>query len=237
MQGRKDMEPIETRQLSQQVYEVLREGIINGDLAPAEQIVDLKLAEKFGVSRTPVKDALNRLAADGLVDIVPRRGTFVTRIEPRLLDEVFDIRGIMEVYAVERAVDLIGSEELHKMRELLDEWQSMLRGPETFSEERFKSINAEFHRTLVHSCRNQKLIELYDNLNVFLKIARVRYRREIKERVKSLDEHRLILQALESGDKVGAKEIVASHIDRAKEELLESLRFEENTASHMGGSE
>ena len=230
------MPAIETRQLSQQVYGVLLGRIVSGTLAPGEKLVDLKLAEELQVSRTPVKEALARLAAEGLVEIAPRKGTFVSRIEPRHLDEAFDIRQIMEVYAAERAADLMTEEELGDLRQLVEKWRLMLDDPDTFSEERFKVINAEFHWVLVRSCRNYKLIELYGKLDVFLQIARVRYRRSLAERERSLEEHTSLLQALERRNGAEAGQILACHLQRSKEELLESVRWEQKQGHSWAGS-
>ena len=199
------------------VYEALRELILARSMRPGDRLdVDL-LAAQMKVSRTPVKDALARLASEGLVEVVPRRGTFVQRLTARDVAETFDIRAALEALAAERIAPSVADQEIRGLRDLLRQLSERTLDPEAHW-----ILNATFHRHLVELAGSLRLTAMYAELQAHLQIARLHrssgdwHNREGQEAV----EHEAIVDALERHDPVASRAAVMSHIERAKRSLL-----------------
>jgi DNA-binding GntR family transcriptional regulator len=204
------------RRLADAVYDALRELILARDVQPGDRLDMDQLAAKMRVSRTPVKDALTRLASEGLVHIIPRGGTFVRRLTARDLAETFDVRAALEGLAAERVALSAGAADLESLEKLLDSLEQ-----DALDRDEHWKRNAAFHRHLVELAGNLRLTAIYD-LQAHLQIARV-HRRSIDWRGRArqeAQEHRAILRALKNHNAVAARSAVISHIDRAKKSLL-----------------
>lgn len=220
--GGDKMAVVESRHLSEQICEILRDRIVHGELTPGQRLIEVDLAQEFEVSRTPVKRALDRLLGEGLVEIVPRRGSFVTKIDANLVREICEIRRMIETYAARQGMERITPEQLERMRALLDDCQAIISGEEKFSYHLYSSKNAEFHNLIVESAGNGKLFELYKSLSLFVQIARVRYLRNVEEpRHTAHEEHKLILKAYEERDSATLVELIDGHIRNLERELAE----------------
>lgn len=204
--------------------DVLREGILSLTFRPGERLDVKALAEQLGVSPTPVKDAVNRLAAEGLIEIHPRSGTFVAEINPVMVGEIFDIRRAIECLAAETIVERLTPETLAHFRELTEQ----LNRPVTSEAGRIahEQANLALHELIVKSSGNQRLLELYRNLNAHLTIARIHSRRrpEPHRIAAELSEHQELLEALESRDAARLVRVLGDHIRRAGHDLVEDLR-------------
>src|SRR4030043_1970380 len=121
---------IPPKSISDQIYEVLKELILLGKIAPGERMIESNIAEDLRTSRTPVREAFQRLVQDGLVERVPQGGVRVTVVTPRMIKEVFGIRAILEVFAVELACDQIDEEPIRKLKELAQQARKLLSSPE-----------------------------------------------------------------------------------------------------------
>ncbi len=98
--------------LSHRIYEILKDQIINEELAPGERLLDDKLASSFGVSRTPVREALTRLTSEGLVEITPRSGIYVKKLTRKDVEEIYKIRKVLEGLAAREATSIIDGKKL-----------------------------------------------------------------------------------------------------------------------------
>lgn len=214
------MTALENRHLSDQVYDALRGRIVRGEFAPGERLIEVNLAHEYGVSRTPVKQAVDRLVGEGLVEIVPRKGTFVTEIDANRLREMFAIRRLLETYAAAQGIDLVSPDRLERMRSLLDDFAVLFNDEGEFPYPLYTSKDVEFHTLIVEWSGNQKLLQLYRNLSGHLQIDRVRYLQEHKPHLRSYEEHRLIFRAYEERNSATLVELLDQHIRRAEIELL-----------------
>lgn len=215
---------IKTERASEQVLRALRDSILNQVFQPGERLNPSDLAAKLGVSLTPVKYAIARLAAEGLIDIKPRSGTFVADLSADDVAETFEIRLALECLAAQRAVSRMMERDLIRFRELL---ALMDRSVKTDPEREAHGLaNSEFHQRLVALSGNHKLEQLYAGLNAHIKIARVHHSREgwaarmDRDRV----EHREIVEALEARDPTRLVAALRRHIGRAAESLVADLR-------------
>lgn len=213
---------------SDSVFQILREGILARTFRPGERLNVHDLAARLGVSLTPVKDAINRLAAEGLIEIKPRSGTFVTAISPSDVAETFEIRAALECLAAERMLARITEEDVGRFAKLAAD----LEKPVTTKKQRtFHEVkNIEFHALIVELSGNRKLIEMYRNLNAHIQIARIHdTRREWTARMEQeRREHREIFAAIKARDRQRLVETLNGHIKRAARALVGDLRSGEH---------
>jgi DNA-binding GntR family transcriptional regulator len=215
---------IKRQRASDLVLRALRESILSQVFAPGERLNPEELAARLDVSLTPVKDAMTRLAAEGLVDIKPRSGTFVADLSPEDVGETFEIRAALEALAAERAASRVTPATLARLRALVRE----LERPVATERERLahERLNVEFHQMIVTVAGNRKLQQLYESLNAHITIGRVhRSRANWGQRLDAeREEHREILAALDAGDGTRAAAAIRRHILRASESLVADLR-------------
>ncbi|WP_149193314.1 GntR family transcriptional regulator [Luteimonas suaedae] len=208
---------------SDSVLDMLRDGILGSTFRPGQRLDVKALADQLGVSPTPVKDAINRLAAEGLIEIRPRSGTFVAEITPEMVGEIFEIRRALECLAAEATVARLTPELLEAFTDLTRQ----LERPVTSEAERMRheQANVALHMLIVESSGNQRLMEIYRSLNAHLTIARIHSRRrpEAHRLEQELQEHRAMLDALQQRDAPRLVQVLGDHIRRAGHDLVEDV--------------
>lgn len=207
-----------------EVYEAIREAILQSVFQPGQRLVVEELAQKLGVSLTPVRSAIQMLTSEGLVEIQPRSGTFVATLSPLDLEETFDIRIALELLAVEKAVNAIAPQQLERLRELLRTLAAC--GDQEDGHKQHDEANHEFHQILIEASGNKKLAEMYKSLNAHIQIARLhaarsdwRSRLQIEQK-----EHEEILAEVERKDVQAAVYAMRKHIEGAKRALMNQLQ-------------
>ncbi len=217
------------RSLADQIYEHLKGRILHGDIKPGERMMQIPVAEKLHISRTPVRDAFRRLEQDGLVEKLPQGGVRVTIIAEETVKEVFGIRKVLEAYALGLACEKISAEEVTSLRNLKLQAQEILAAkklnPETKIRKLFE-LNSRFHEIIYASTGNIYLLNILNNLRNI--VSRLRYLglragetwREVWE------EHAQLINFLEKRDKKGALNLLNKHLDHAANYVLSSLRKE-----------
>lgn len=215
-----ELQQIERVRAADSIFAALRRAILEHDFLPGERLDVQSLAKKFDVSPTPVKNALNMLASAGLVEIKPRSGTFVINLTAADVAETFDIRRALECLAAETAVRNVDEASIRQLSRLVEKMQN------TRSAEEHDKHNSEFHRALVQLSGNRRLLEVYDDLNAHLRIARIHStRKSWMSRIASEHaEHAEILEAIKQSDLAGLIDALTRHINRAKEMLAGDLR-------------
>lgn len=214
--------PVNVQRLTDAVYRTLKEHILSKAFTPGQRLHVKVLAARLGVSRTPVKDALNALASEGLVEIIPRKGTFVAGISPEDIAEAFEVRRALELLAAELLVARISDEGVRRLRERLAALDAVDDGNVAEHMRR----NMAFHCLFVQLAGNRRLFQIYKALNVHIQIARVHARSEnwAQRREQEREEHQAILRALEARDGPGLAAAVNAHIQRSKRSLMNDLR-------------
>jgi len=215
---------IPPKSISDQIYEVLKERILLGSIAPGERIIESTVAEDLRTSRTPVREAFQRLVQDGLVERVPQGGVRVTVVTPRMIKEVFGIRAILEVYAVELACDQIDEETIRKLQELAQQARKLLSSPEANDPEGLITlwkINTSFHETIYRAAGSEHLLKLVDQLNSL--VRRFRFLSMRKTRIRAWDQHDLMIKYLEDKDKAMLGKLTKSHVEQAASDTLKAL--------------
>lgn len=212
-------EPIlATATLSQQVYQHLRQGILANDYTPGTPLPEETLAARFKVSRVPVREALRRLAAEGLVTLTPRQGASVSSLSPKQFLDAYRVREVLEVLAIRLALPYLTPNDLDD----LDMLQGQMReSAATGDSHAFFHANAAFHARFVERADNADLKTIYEGL-----IDRMtRYRwpsMELRGGMdRSVEEHQAILDAVRAGDADQAAHLLAEHI-HVPQRMLES---------------
>jgi DNA-binding GntR family transcriptional regulator len=216
---------VEVSQLNVRVYEALRDEIIKGTLAPGQRLSIKALADHLQVSATPVRDAVRHLERDGLVVIIPRRGTFVSDFKRKNVQEIFQIRCIIESAAGERATEA-PEDVIQRMQEIVDEISS-LRECERFREfKRYIDLDMEFHSCLVGLLENQQINKFYEQLHWPVQVVRGLSYSEFQRARATVAEHAAIVKAFKEKDVSGARAAIRDHLSNAEADLLRRMPSE-----------
>ena len=201
--------PVENLTLWQRVYTHLREEILSGALEPGTELQEVALSENLGVSRGPIREAIGRLEAEGLVTVRPRRGAVVRALSTEEFLEAYQVREALEVMAVRLAVPQLTDADVAELEAYIDEMTSCAERGDT---QGFFEANSGFHRALFDISGNRMLVDLYRGL--CSQIDRYRLRSlELRGNVqRSIAEHKAILRAARAGDVERAAHLVSEHI-------------------------
>ncbi|OGB92573.1 MAG: hypothetical protein A3G35_19275 [candidate division NC10 bacterium RIFCSPLOWO2_12_FULL_66_18] len=210
---------IETRNLGDQVYEMLRERFRSGNLAPGTKLHEPDLAQELGVSRTPVREAIQRLQREGLVRISPHRGAFVVNLAWRDLEDLCDVREGLEGIAARLAATRISEEELDRVEAGLKQREQALTDPSREPER----PAVDFHDAILRASGNERLIREMGTIQDLLGMIRTDSAAVAGRASKSLAEHWKILRALRARDPDTAERGMRAHIRTAKENILRHL--------------
>lgn len=209
------------RTLQELVYQSLREAILDGRLAPGQKLVAEALAKELGVSRMPVREALSRLQQDGFVKAIPHKEVVVAGFTERDVEEIYDIRSVLEAHAARLCARQAEPEQLARLKGLIAAAEAAVRQGDF---ETARQRDNEFHRTLFTTCGSQKLgqllTELWDQCLCYRSLAAT----IVRNPARSLEHHRQIVTALEQKDPDAAERWMHTHTQVARDVLLEDLR-------------
>lgn len=208
------------RPLHLEVAERLRELISSGALAPGARLNERVLTERFGISRTPLREAIRMLASEGLVRLLPHRGAAVTAITRRDAQHLFEIMGVLESLAGELACKRATSADLQAIAQLHEE---MRRHYENGDLSEYFRCNQAIHQGIVQSSRNKELADIYQRMSARVVGARylANFSRDRWER--AMEEHDQILEALLARDSTRLKALLAQHLANKLEAIVARL--------------
>jgi len=206
---------------SEKVYDILLENIIRRRLTPGERLVERDLAEKLGVSKTPVREALSRLRKEGLVEGTSYRGFFVTRISPKDMEEIYELREVIEGLAARNATKKINEEQIEQLNSIIRSFEECVRKKDL---EYYSSLDLEFHNLLAAGSKNRRLsqiMQLLRNQTRILMSSSVVLPGRVEA---SLKEHKKIMNAVVSHEPDLAEQFAREHIKNVKKAVLSSLK-------------
>lgn len=201
--------------LGDKVYEAIRDQIVTCELAPGSQLGVAELSRQLGVSLTPVRDALNRLMAEGLVEDMPRRGYFVARLDPDAITDLLGARRLIELAAVEEGIERIEPEQLDELRRLAEEMEQLVdAGGRYVDYAEFSKRDSQFHLVVVGSAGNRHLVEIYRGLSVHVHIHRTNLVAQAgySRGGATAREHRAILEGFELRDLAAVRVAINAHV-------------------------
>jgi DNA-binding GntR family transcriptional regulator len=218
---RRDERVFDHRTLWQRVHDHLRDEIIAGSLTPGTELTEVDLAGSLGVSRGPIREALGRLATEGLVTIRPRRGAVVRALSNEEFIEAYQVREALEMMAVRLAVPKLTEEDLSALEQLVED---MAERAEVGDVQGFFEANTAFHQRFFEASENRMLAGLYRQLRGQIDRHRLRSLELRGELSRSVAEHRAILSAARAGDVERAVGLASDHIRVPQLRLLVSDR-------------
>ncbi len=191
------------------VFHTLREAILKGELKPGERLMELQLAAKLGVSRTPVREAIRMLEQEGLAVTVPRKGAEVARMTEKDMEDVLQIRRALDELAVGLACDNMTEDKLTKLYEALVCFEESTRTGDVKS---IAQTDMEFHEVIYQAADNPKLVNLLNNLREQMYRYRVEYLKNDDVYPALIEEHQKIYEGLKRKDKETVVKIVGNHV-------------------------
>lgn len=206
------------------VFRTLRQAILKGELKPGERLMEIQLAQKLGVSRTPVREAIRKLELEGLVLMIPRKGAEVAEITAKDLEDVLEVRAALEELAVCNACDTITEEQLQDLRAAAEAFKKALAGGDLVA---CAETDMNFHEVIYSATNNRRLLQILSNLREQMYRYRMEYLKDVRTHSILLEEHEAIWRALKMHDKAKAGNAIRIHIENQKRSIISSLQKKE----------
>lgn len=206
------------------VFNTLREAILRGDLVPGERLMELQLAAKLGVSRTPIREAIRMLEQEGLAITIPRKGAIVAGMTEKDMQDVLEIREALEELSVQVACDKITEEEIARLRENMENFEDSLKSGDL---KRMAEADVEFHDVIYQATDNLKLINMLNNLREQMYRYRVEYLKNPSNHEQLLREHEAIYRGIMEKDKDAVTEMIRKHISNQVDVVKNIIREQE----------
>jgi DNA-binding GntR family transcriptional regulator len=212
--------PIQQSLLGKQVYNLLWQRIVRHQLRPGDKLSDVRLSEELGVSRTPVREALQRLAQEGIVRAESRRGFFVAGFSSQDVREVYDVRTALEVLAVRLALPALADVQIEAAQAALDAVAQRVAAGDEGANEAFLAVDRAFHDLLIETANNRRLAAMMASLQAQVRVFQFYgiHFRDLTET--SIAQHQAILAALRRRDPVAAEQAMTHHIQDVKARVL-----------------
>lgn len=213
----------EYRPLRDVVFNTLRQAILTGELKPGERLMEIHLADRLGVSRTPIREAIRKLELEGLVVMIPRKGAQVARITEKNLKDVLEVRRALDMLAVKLACSRMDDEYKKQLREACDEFARVVKNNNTKD---ITEADVRFHDIINKATGNDRLIQLVNNLAEQMYRYRLEYIKDAAYHNRLVAEHEEIYSAIMDGDEERAAKAVVLHIDNQEETIIKHLNLD-----------
>ncbi len=205
------------------VFNTLRQAILTGELKPGERLMEIHLADRLGVSRTPIREAIRKLELEGLVVMIPRKGAQVAKITEKNLKDVLEVRRALDTLAVRLACKRMDDTYKKQLREACDEFAKVVKCSNTKD---ITEADVRFHDIINQSTGNDRLIQLVNNLAEQMYRYRLEYIKDAAYHNRLIDEHEEIYNAILERDEERAAKAVVVHIDNQEASILEHLNLD-----------
>jgi len=210
--------------LREKILETIREAILKGALKPGEKVAEPELAERFGISRTPIREAFRQLESEGYLTVIPRKGAVVTSLSERDVEEFYAIKSVLEGFAAKMAAQKMTEKDLERLEGINEKLEKLAREGDV---KNFFRVHNDFHECFIRAAGNDKLLELISQL--LLKFNRLRMaslslpgRMEI-----SVQEHKKIIDAFKKRDGQLAESLVTKTAAYGGQQLIQSMAQKE----------
>jgi len=206
------------------VFQTLRTAILKGDLKPGERLMELQLASKLGVSRTPIREAIRMLEQEGLAIMIPRKGAEVARMTEKDMEDVLQIRCSLEELAVRLACQNITQMEMQELRVAMEQFREKTTTEDIAA---IAQADVNFHDVLYKSADNPKLLGLLNNLREQMYRYRVEYLKNPSIYQQLITEHRQLYEAVKMQDAEKAAAYIRMHLKNQTESMKKVIREQE----------
>lgn len=204
------------------VFITLRQAILKGELAPGERLMEIRLANMLGVSRTPIREAIRKLELEGLVVMIPRRGAEVAGISEKCLRDVLEVRRSLEELAMDLAVQRMDSGRMEDLERAQAEFVEAISASDLI---RIAQADENFHDVIYAGTENEKLVQMLNNLRDQMYRYRLEYIKDTGKRQILKVEHERMMDALRHRDRELAKRTAREHIDNQEITIMMNLKM------------
>lgn len=204
-------------------YLTIRDGIISGIYGPGTHLTAQGLAEASGLSRTPVREAMRRLHAEGLITFIPHRGAFVAHLDERDIQKIYDLRVVLEGYAAETAAQEATPAQIDELEALAVEMAEAVEEASPSVVEEVARINNTFHKLIISAAANPRLESALASIVEVPLVLRTFRRYRLDEMRRSTSQHLELVSALRARDGAWARSVMTSHILSGRNALLRTL--------------
>ena len=205
------------------VFKTLRQGILTGELKPGERLMEIHLANKLGVSRTPIREAIRKLELEGLVTMIPRRGAEVAQITEKSMKDVLEVRKVLDRLSVELACERITQEEKNQLKEACLAFEEAVEGGDFAT---IAKADVVLHDLIVAATRNMRLSQMVNNLAEQMYRYRFEYIKDKSQHKRLVAEHEVIYQGIAEGNIAKALAAIEEHIDNQETVILQQIRID-----------
>ncbi len=205
------------------VFKTLRQAILTGELKPGERLMEIHLADKLGVSRTPIREAMRQLELEGLVVMMPRRGAQVAHITEKSMSDVLEVRLALDELAVQLACERITDEEIQALSDACTAFEVAVDSADIRN---ITDADIRFHDIIFGASRNDRLIQMVNNIAEQMYRYRFEYIKDDSGWQSLITEHRMIMDAISMRDEELARRAIHVHIKNQENSILRTLRRE-----------
>ena len=202
------------------VFNTLREAILKGELQPGERLMELQLASKLGVSRTPIREAIRMLEQEGLAVTMPRKGAEVARMTLKDMEDVLEVREALDELAARIACAKINDEQLENLKSIRDEFKKSLDSGDV---KKIAEEDVRFHDAIYEATDNAKLIALTNNIREQMYRYRLEYVKDARAHSILISEHNDIINKLSKKDEENTKTVIRQHITNQEKGIIRLL--------------
>ncbi|MCD7863288.1 MAG: GntR family transcriptional regulator [Lachnospiraceae bacterium] len=209
--------------LRDEVFNTLRQAILTGELKPGERLMEIHLANRLGVSRTPVREAIRMLELEGLVTMIPRRGAEVAQITEQSLKDVLEVRRCLDALCAELACDRISAEQLSQLHDACGAFEKAVQ---TGDAKDIAQKDVQLHDIILEATGNRRLMQIVNNLAEQMYRYRFEYIKDYTMHGRLIEEHRQLYTAIRDKDKETARNTAMLHIDNQMTSIARQLNLD-----------
>jgi DNA-binding GntR family transcriptional regulator len=206
------------------VFNTLRQAILRGELAPGERLMEIQLAERLGVSRTPIREAIRKLELEGLVLMIPRKGAEVAKISEKSLRDVLEVRRSLEELAIELACERITKEGINELEAAQTAFCEALKTNDTME---MAETDEHYHDIIYNATGNTRLVQILNNLREQMYRYRLEYIKDASKRQNLVVEHDHIIRAIREHRIDEARAAIRDHIDNQEITIAQNIKAQE----------
>jgi DNA-binding GntR family transcriptional regulator len=206
------------------VFNTLRQAILRGELAPGERLMEIQLAERLGVSRTPIREAIRKLELEGLVLMIPRKGAEVAKISEKSLRDVLEVRRSLEELAIELACERITKEGINELEAAQAAFCEALKTNDTME---MAETDEHYHDIIYNATGNTRLVQILNNLREQMYRYRLEYIKDASKRQNLVIEHDHIIRAIKERRIDEARTAIRNHIDNQEITIAQNIKAQE----------
>jgi DNA-binding GntR family transcriptional regulator len=221
--------PIDNRPLRERITDFLREAIVSGELHPGQPLIETELAAQLGVSRAPLREAMQVLVQDGLVEMTPYRGAVVRRLTRTDIEELYSFRSVLEQFAIRRILQ--NDDHAASADALRACYESLLSAAEAGDLRAVNEIDRQFHDTLIELSRHGLLHQTWRSVTMRVRQVMAHRNRRNSDLKQVAWNHLPIIEAIAAGDETRALALIEAHIASAGDLLAETWEDEAETPS------